>query len=256
MKSVLALAVMALALNAENSLSPITGTCRISAAQKMGEVQFEINHGTCPNGQECHESSTTKHISDFSGLTWEDFTHNGARINAELNAEAGKLHCAGEIRDSTLYGEFSFSPDPIFVERMRQMGFTGLTSRNLEVYAIFRIETSWIKSLETAGVQGITKDNIVVLHIFHVDSDYVQSLAGLGYPTSSAEELIAMKVHGVSPSEIKEVQSLGFHPTAQELVQMRIFKIDPPFIRRMQQHGLKDLTIAKLVKIRIFKLDE
>ena len=36
----------------------------------------------------------------------------------------------------------------------------------------------------------------------------------------------------------------------------RIFHITPEFIQRMQGRGLKDLTIAKLVQIRIFKLDE
>jgi hypothetical protein len=256
MKSVLALAVMALALNAENSLPPISGNCRISAAEKAGEVQFEINHGTCSNGNDCHESNMTKPVSEFSGFSLEDLAHNGAHLNAEFHAEAGKIRCSGEVRDSVLYGEFSFHPDPAFVEHMRQLGFTGLTSRNLEVYAIFQVETSWLKSLQTAGVQGITTDNIVALRIFHVDAEYVQSLADLGYPTASAQELIAMRVHGVSPAEIKEIQALGLHPTAEELVQMRIFKITPDFVRRMQSHGLKNLTISQLVKIRIFKLDE
>ncbi len=256
MKSVLALAVMALALNAENSLTPITGTCRIYAAERAGEVQFQFNHGTCLDDNDCHESNMTKPISQFSGLSLEDFARNGAHINAELNAEAGKIRCSGEIKDAALHGEFSFTPDPVFVEHMRQIGFTGLTSRKLEVYAIFQVETSWLKALQTAGVQGITADNIVSLRIFHVDADYVQSLATLGYPMTSANELIAMKVQGVSPDEIREVQSLGFHPTANELIQMRIFKVNPDFIRRMQARGLKDLTISKLVKIRIFKLDE
>lgn len=257
MKSVLALAVMALALNAENSLTPLTGTCRIYAAEKAGEVQFEFNHGsTCLNGRDCHDSNMTRPISQFSGLSFEDFTRSGAHINAELNTEPGKIRCSGEMRDSELHGEFSFVPDPAFVEHMQQMGFTGLTAKKLEVYAIFQVETSWLKALQTAGVQGITTDNIVSLRIFHVDAEYVQSLAAVGYPTTSAEELVAMKIHGVSPAEIKEVQGLGLRPTAQELVQMRIFKVNPDFIRRMQARGLKDLTISKLVQIRIFKLDE
>jgi hypothetical protein len=256
MKSVLALAVMALALNAENSLTPITGTCRIYAAEKAGEVQFEFKNGTCMDGKDCHESNMTRPISQFSGLSLEDFARSGAHLNAELNSEAGKIRCSGEVKDSALHGEFSFVPDQAFVERMQQMGFTGLTSRKLEVYAIFQVETSWLKGLQTAGVQGITEDNIVSLRIFHADPEYVQELTKLGYQPPSAGELIAMKVHGVSPAEVREVQSLGLHPTAQELVQMRIFKVDPEFIRRMQSHGLKDLTVSKLVKIRIFKLDE
>jgi hypothetical protein len=49
---------------------------------------------------------------------------------------------------------------------------------------------------------------------------------------------------------------MGYQPTLDELVQMRIFKVTPDFIRRMQARGLKDLTISKLVQIRIFNLAE
>jgi hypothetical protein len=38
------------------------------------------------------------------------------------------------------------------------------------------------------------------------------------------------------------------------LVEMRIFKVTPDFIRRMQAKGLSNLTISKLVQIRIFQL--
>ena len=35
---------------------------------------------------------------------------------------------------------------------------------------------------------------------------------------------------------------------------MRIFKVTPDFIHRMQDRGFNNLTIAKLVQIRIFNL--
>jgi len=37
-------------------------------------------------------------------------------------------------------------------------------------------------------------------------------------------------------------------------VQIRIFKVTPDFIRRMQARGFKNLSIDKLVQIRIFNL--
>ncbi len=47
-----------------------------------------------------------------------------------------------------------------------------------------------------------------------------------------------------------------YQPTLDELIQMRIFKITPDFIHRMQAKGLNNLTISKLVQIRIFQLAE
>ena len=81
-------------------------------------------------------------------------------------------------------------------------------------------------------------------------------MQSLGYPPPSAEKLIALRVQGVNPAEIKQVQAMGYHPTIDELIQMRIFKITPDFIERMKAKGFENLTIAKLVQIRIFKLAE
>ena len=78
----------------------------------------------------------------------------------------------------------------------------------------------------------------------------------LGFDLPAADQLIAFRVQGVDAAEVREVRALGYQPTLDELIQMRVFHINPDFIRRMQSRGLKNLTIAKLVQIRIFKLDE
>jgi len=48
---------------------------------------------------------------------------------------------------------------------------------------------------------------------------------------------------------------MGFQPSEQDLVQMSVFKIDRPFVDRMRARGLKDLTLPKLIQIKVFKLD-
>jgi len=63
---------------------------------------------------------------------------------------------------------------------------------------------------------------------------------------------------GISPATAQLVRlaadRLGYQPNADELIQMRIFKVTPDFIQRMHDRGLGNLTISKLVQIRIFKL--
>ena len=78
----------------------------------------------------------------------------------------------------------------------------------------------------------------------------------MGYEMPDADKLIALKVQGVNGEEVRQIRALGYKPTLDELIQIRIFKITPEFIQRMQERGLTNLTIAKLVQIRIFKLDE
>ena len=78
----------------------------------------------------------------------------------------------------------------------------------------------------------------------------------MGYEQPDADKLIALKVQGVNADEVKQIRAMGYQPNLDELIQIRIFKITPDFIHRMQDRGFKNLTIAKLVQIRIFKLAE
>jgi hypothetical protein len=79
-------------------------------------------------------------------------------------------------------------------------------------------------------------------------------MAALGYANLPAGKLIAFGVHHVNPDEVKEYRAMGYDPTADQLIQMRIFKVTPDFIHRMQARGFQNLTISKLVQIRIFNL--
>lgn len=63
-------------------------------------------------------------------------------------------------------------------------------------------------------------------------------------------------MHRVDPDEVKQIRALGYQPTLDELIQMRIFNITPGFIHRMRARGFENLTIPKLVQIRIFNLAE
>jgi hypothetical protein len=65
-----------------------------------------------------------------------------------------------------------------------------------------------------------------------------------------------MKAVGVTPEKVRSVRAMGFTPTQEELIQMSVFKIDAPFVERMKARGFKSLTIAQLVQIKVFKLDE
>ncbi len=110
--------------------------------------------------------------------------------------------------------------------------------------------------MQSAGVRGMNSGNLIALRIFHADPDYVHTLNALGYPASDAEKLVALRVHRVDPDEVKQVRALGYQPTLDELIQMGIFNITPGFIHYMQARGFENLTIGKLVQIRIFKLAE
>lgn len=244
-----------LSLHADDQFQPLHGTCSIAPSTEGDHVQFKLERGDCGEGKHhCNTNDSNMSLSNFSGFTLADLKNDGAHVDAVIAAEAGRLTCSGTVHDLTLSGDFTFVADPAFVARMGKMGFTGYDSEKLEAYTLFHVETSWIQSLQSTGVTGITTDNIIALRIFKVDAPFVKSMADLGYPNLPAEKLIAFKIHGVNPDDVKQYRAMGYQPNADELIQMRIFKVTPDFIKRMQARGLNDLTIQKLVQIRIFKL--
>lgn len=247
---------VAVSVRADSQPDDLSGACRIRMSDKTGELELKLERGNCKGGGDCDNTNTNEPLNAFSGITVADLSREGADLNAVLTAEAGTLRCSGSVRDGELVGAFTFEPNQTFIDRMREIGITGIKPRKLEVYAIFRVTRDWVVSLQKTGVTGIDADNLIALRIFGVDADYVRSLQALGYPTPPADKLIALRVQGVNPAEIKEVQAMGYHPTLDELIQMRIFHITPDFIERMKAKGFDNLTIAKLVQIRIFKLAE
>jgi hypothetical protein len=255
--SALLIAGSATLLRADDQLETLHGSCSIAPSTQYDRVRFKLERRSCADGEgNCNNMNDEMQLSNFTGFTIADLKRDGAHLDAVIAAEAGKLTCSGTVRDLTLTGDFTFVPDPGFVSRMHQMGFNGFDSEKLEAYTLFHVETSWIQSLQGAGVTGIDTDKIIAMRIFKVDLPYVQSMDALGFSKLPAEKLIAFRIHGVNPEEVKQYRAMGYQPTADELIQMRIFKVTPDFIQRMQARKLNDLTISKLVQIRIFKLAE
>jgi hypothetical protein len=244
-------ATTGLFLQAEQHLRTLNGSCSIAATANEAQVDLRLESGAC---EHCNSTSTQEPVSALVGLTLADLQREGAHVDAVLHAEAGTLTCSGAVHDGRLSGAFNFVPDPTFVSRMLQLGYRDFDEEKLQAYTLFRIGTDWVRSLQTAGVTGMDSGNLIALRIFHADPDYVRTLNALGYPTPDAGKLIALRVHRVDVEEVKQVRDLGYQPTLDELIQMRIFKITPDFIHRMQARGFENLTISKLVQIRIFDL--
>ena len=139
-------------------------------------------------------------------------------------------------------------------------GFSNQTAKQtndrLQGYTMLDVTIEWVKAMKDAGVQGMTAENIMGLRALGVDPAYVHGMAAAGYPELDAGKLTGMKAVGVSPEKVQQIRAMGYSPTQDELIQMSVFKIDAPFVERMKARGLQNLTIAQLVKIKVFKLDE
>lgn len=251
----IALAIATLASPAQ-PLAPIHARCAIGISDKANEFSLHIGNTDCAGDHHCGANFSNESMNRFTGITIADLANDGAHLTATLAAEAGTFTCTGTVQDHELRGDSVFTPDSAFVDRMAKLGFSGFDSEKLQAYTFLNVTSEYARSLQQTQIHGITVDNLIALRIFNVDPAYAKSFVAMGYEQPDADKLIALKVQGVNSDEVKQIRAMGYQPNLDELIQIRIFKITPDFIHRMQDRGFKNLTIAKLVQIRIFKLAE
>jgi hypothetical protein len=255
MRKILVL-VLTAAFSATAALADTTGTCSIRAGRADGKMSFTTERGDCVDGHSCHQGDSDMLWSRWTGVTPQDLEHEGATVDARMKAESGEMRCAGTVHEAAMRGTYSFTPDEGFIKHMEGMGFTDLTPDRLQSYAMLDVTTEYVKEMKDAGVTDMTAQNIMGLRALKVDATYVKAMSAAGYPELRAQKLTGMKAVGVSPEKVQAIRAMGYSPTQEELIQMSVFKIDAPFVERMKARGFKNLTIAQLVKIKVFKLDE
>ena len=232
-------------------------TCSIRAGRTDEKLTINWEHGECTTDH-CHHGDSDMLWTRWSGITAQDLEREGAAIDARMKADAGEMRCTGTVHDAALRGTWSFTPDPAFIKKMEAMGFDSdaQTPDRLQTYAMLDITTDWVKQMKDAGVAELNAHNIVSLKALKIDPAYVKGMADAGYPELRAQKLTSMKAVGVTPQKVQEIRAMGYTPTQEQLVQMSVFKIDAAFVERVKAHGFQNPTIAQLIKIKIFKLDE
>jgi hypothetical protein len=261
MKRIFALGLL-LSLGAATAMADTSQTCSITTGRNEGKMEFSWQRSDCKPETHCHEGDSDMSWSRVTGVTPADLQREGASIDARLKSEAGEMRCVGTVHDSEVHGTYSFTPNEEFARQMEALGFAlsnqTAQQRNdrMQGYTMLDLTTEWVKAMKDAGVQGMTAENIMGLRALKVDAAYVHAMAAAGYPELDAGKLTGMKAVGVSPEKVHAIRAMGYSPTQDELIQMSVFKIDAAFVEKMKARGLKNLTIAKLVQIKVFKLDE
>lgn len=258
----IALLLMVVFFAAGGQQDKVTGLCMISDARhhppRVHTSDVELRTTGCEeDGAGCGSSENSNIAwSRWTGITEDDLEHEGAQLSANLHGDAGDLHCTGTVHQEILAGRYEFTPNPAFLRKMTSMGFGDITSRKLEGFLLLDITTEWVQQMKDAGVTDLSVGKMMGMKALGVDLTYIHGLAAAGFPELRSSKLTEMKAVGVTPEKVEEAHALGFQPSESDLIQMCIFKIDRPFIERMKARGLKDLSLQKLIQIKIFKLDE
>jgi hypothetical protein len=254
------LAALCLACSATATAQSLSGLCILSASHHSNGVsgwQVVLAASNCDKGGDnCNTNSSTMVADRWTGVSPELLEKDGTNLTATLHGDAGDLTCSGLVHDHALSGRYDFVPSQPFLDQMRTLGFDGITPQKQLSFLMLDVNTTWAKQLKDLGVLDLSTNKLMALRALRVDADYIQGMARAGYPELHAGRLTEMKAVGVTPEKAREAKELGFAPTEHELIQMSIFHIDRAFVEKMRARGLNDLTLDKLIKIKIFKVDE
>ena len=236
----------------------LSGLCMVSSSEgSPARSELMLRTSDCEQGHGCRNFDNSDiSWSRWSGISPEALKGEGAQLDANINADAGDLRCSGTVHDGVLAGRYEFTPSPAFLKTMAAEGFTGITPQKQQGFLMLDVSLAWVQQMRSTGVTGLTTDRLMGLRALGVDAEFIHGMAAAGYPELGADKLTEMKAVGVTPDKAREAKSLGFRPDEQELIQMSIFKIDRAFVERMRAKGLENLTLAKLIQVKIFKLDD
>jgi bla regulator protein blaR1 len=136
---------------------------------------------------------------------------------------------------------------PEYVRELRAAGLT-VTADKVIALKVQDVSPEYLKGLHDQGIDP-RSDDAIAMKVQDVTPEYVRAIQALGLKPS-VNELIGMRVQDVTPEYIKALQSAGYKVSINDIISAKVQDVTPEFIERAKQHGLKDLTLQKLIQLR------
>jgi beta-lactamase regulating signal transducer with metallopeptidase domain len=140
---------------------------------------------------------------------------------------------------------------PEFAQQMGQAGFGKLSADDLVACKIHDVSPEYLTQLKQQGFEIKNIHDAISFKIFEVTPEFVAGMKSAGFSNLTQQELLSMRVQGVTPEYAQEITRQFPGATAEDVVKTRIFHIDGAFIEQATRFGLKELSLEKLVQLRI-----
>ena len=140
---------------------------------------------------------------------------------------------------------------PEYARAMSQLGFGKLSADQLIACRVQGVTPEYIAKLNAGGVKVKTVQDAISYRIFEVTPEFIAGMKDSGFDGLSSQQLLAMRVQGVTPEYARSIKEQFPAATSDDLVKTRIFNINAAFIASAKRHGFTELTLEKLVQLRI-----
>ena len=140
---------------------------------------------------------------------------------------------------------------PEYARSMASAGFGKPSADELIACRMQQITPEYIAQLKQQGFEVNNLQDAISYHMFQVTPEFVAGMKAAGFDGLTAKQLLAMRVQGITPDYARETKKRFPGATADDLIKTRIFRIDSAFIAEAEKHGFKNLSLDKLVQLRI-----
>jgi len=140
---------------------------------------------------------------------------------------------------------------PEYARSMSQLGFGKLSADDLIACKIQGVTPEAIEQFRKQGLEVKSIHDAISYRIFEVTPEYAEGMAKAGFKNLDAQKLLALRVQGVTPEYAQSIAKQYPGATVDDVIKTKIFNINADFIAQAKAHGFTDLSLEKLVKLRI-----
>ena len=140
---------------------------------------------------------------------------------------------------------------PEYAREMNQLGFGKLSADDLVACKIHGVSPEAMAEFKKQGLEVKSVQDAISYRIFEVTPQFTEGMKAAGFKDLDSKKLVALRVQGVTPEYARSIAQQYPNATVDDVIKTRIFKIDADFIAEAKKHGFNNLSLEKLVQLRI-----
>jgi hypothetical protein len=137
---------------------------------------------------------------------------------------------------------------PAYIQQMKALGL-GTDADDLIGMKVQGITPEYVSEMRATGMK-VDSDGLIGMKVQGITPAYVKEIQALGLH-ADPDDIIGMKVQGITPEYVKSLQSAGFKFDVDDLIGAKVQGVTPQFIESARSHGFKDLTLEKLIELKV-----
>ncbi len=140
---------------------------------------------------------------------------------------------------------------PEYARAMSQLGFGKLSADDLIACKVQDVSPEIVAEFKKQGFEVKSIHDAISYRIFQVTPEFAEGMKAAGFKDLDSKKLLSLRVQGVTPEYARSIAQQYSGATVDDVIKTRIFNIDAEFINSAKKHGFTNLSLDKLVQLRI-----